>query len=296
MQLDQFLTYLTTEKRYSPHTVTAYRTDILSFLSFLKEEFEVSIEKDVTPVMIRSFIVSLMEQGMHPKSVNRKISSVKAYFRYLRKRELLDSNPTATIKSVKAPKILVQTVSEDEILGLLDQGYFNDTPEGYRSRAIIELLYATGMRRAELIDLKLEHLDRKANTLRVTGKRNKTRIVPVPQPAMEAIEFYLNQRGKNKGNEPYLFLTDKGKKLYPALVYNTVKRYLSYVSTLKKRSPHVLRHTFATHLLNKGADMNDIKELLGHANLSATQVYTHNSFEKLKSVYIQSHPRETKKE
>ena len=296
MQLDQFLTYLTTEKRYSAHTVTAYRTDIVSFLNFLEKEFEVFVEKDVTPVMIRSFIVNLMEQGMHPKSVNRKISSVKAYFKYLRKRELLQSNPTATIKSVKTPKVLVQTVSEDEILSLLDQGYFNDNPEGYRSRAIIELLYATGMRRAELIDLKLEHLDRKGSTLRVTGKRNKTRIVPVPQPALEAIEFYLEQRGTNTENEAYLFLTDKGKKLYPALVYNTVKRYLSYVSTLKKKSPHVLRHTFATHLLNKGADMNDIKELLGHSNLSATQVYTHNSFEKLKSVYNQSHPREAKKD
>lgn len=295
MHIEEFLIYLSVEKRYSPHTVAAYQNDLAVFSTFLSDVYEVSLATEVTPVMIRSFIVHLMELDFHPKTVNRKISAIRAYFTYLRKTGALEVNPTATIKAVKTPKTLVQTVSEDEMAALLNNDHFDDSLEGCRAKAIVELLYATGMRRAEIINVKREHFDLEAKTLRITGKRNKTRIVPIPQLAADALVRYMTmQDARGDAEQGYIFLTDKGKKLYPALVYTTVKRYLSIVSTVKKRSPHVLRHSFATHLLNKGADLNDIKELLGHANLSATQVYTHNSFKKLKSVYNQSHPREAK--
>lgn len=295
MQLDSFLTYLSSERRYSSHTIIAYKTDIEAFEVFLNQDFEVDTPDAVTPVMIRSYVVHLMAQGSNPKTVNRKISAIKAYFRFLSRSGRLQSNPSSTIKTLKTPRPLVQTVSAAEMDSLLSSAYFEDTVEGRRSHAIIELLYATGIRRAEIINLKVSQFDAANNTLRVTGKRNKTRIVPVSRPAADAIAQYLRVRNDAiSAQSEYLFITEKGEKLYPALVYNTVNRYLSLVSTLKKKSPHVLRHSFATHLLNNGADLNDIKELLGHANLSATQVYTHNSFEKLKSVYNQSHPREAK--
>jgi integrase/recombinase XerC len=296
MYLEAFITYLSTEKRYSPHTVQAYKTDLLAFIDYLSVTYEVDQPQLVAPVMIRSYIVELMEAGFDPKTVNRKLSSTKSYFKYLRKTERIKVNPAATINAVKTKKVLVSALSEFEMQDLLDEGYFENDLNGCRSRAIIELLYATGMRRAELIELKYDTIDFANKLIRVTGKRNKTRIIPLTQSALAALEQYLSHPDRAASVEAYLFVTDKGKKLYPELVYNTVKRYLSFVTTLNKKSPHVLRHTYATHLLNNGADMNDIKELMGHANLSATQVYTHNSFEQLKSVYNQTHPREDKNE
>ena len=257
--------------------------------------YEITSPSELTVTMLRSFVMEQMETGLNPKSVNRKISSIKAYIRYMRKEGVININPAATLKSIKTPKTLVSALSEDEISDLLNNDFFDKSPQGLRARAMIELMYATGVRRSELINLKLSALDLGQKTIRVIGKRNKERLIPLTDASIEAITGYLSIRPSWQ-SDAFLFLTDKGKKLYPELVYATVKRYLSYVSSLQKKSPHVLRHTFATHLLNKGADMNDIKELMGHANLSATQVYTHNSFEQLKSVYNQSHPREAQSE
>jgi integrase/recombinase XerC len=296
MYQEDFITYLKTEKRYSAHTIKAYQTDLLGFTDYLTTTYETDDPGAVTSPMIRSFVVELMEEGLHPKTVNRKLSTIKSFYRYLRKTGKLTVNPAATINSVKTPKVLVSTVSEPAMEDLFNDGYFKDDLGGARARGIIELLYATGMRRAELIELKKEAIDFSNALVRVSGKRNKTRIVPVTPAALHALRNYLEHPDRKDAKQPYIFLTDKGEKLYPKLVYNIVKRYLSYVTTLRKKSPHVLRHTYATHLLNNGADMNDIKELMGHASLSATQVYTHNSFEQLKSVYNQSHPREDKNE
>ena len=295
MHIEKFIQYITNERRYSPHTVLAYKTDLEVFESYMLTTYEITSPSELTVTMLRSFVMEQMETGLNPKSVNRKISSIKAYIRYMRKEGVININPAATLKSIKTPKTLVSALSEDEISDLLNNDFFDKSPQGLRARAMIELMYATGVRRSELINLKLSALDLGQKTIRVIGKRNKERLIPLTDASIEAITGYLSIRPSWQ-SDAFLFLTDKGKKLYPELVYATVKRYLSYVSSLQKKSPHVLRHTFATHLLNKGADMNDIKELMGHANLSATQVYTHNSFEQLKSVYNQSHPREAQSE
>ena len=295
MHIEKFIQYITNERRYSPHTVLAYKTDLEVFASYMLSTYEITSPSELTVTMLRSFVMEQMETGLNPKSVNRKISSIKAYIRYMRKEGVININPAATLKSIKTPKTLVSALSEDEISDLLNNDFFDKSPQGLRARAMIELMYATGVRRSELINLKLSALDLGQKTIRVIGKRNKERLIPLTDASIEAITGYLSIRPSGQ-SDAFLFLTDKGKKLYPELVYATVKRYLSYVSSLQKKSPHVLRHTFATHLLNKGADMNDIKELMGHANLSATQVYTHNSFEQLKSVYNQSHPREAQSE
>ena len=295
MRIEKFIQYITNERRYSPHTVLAYKTDLEVFASYMLSTYEITSPSELTVTMLRSFVMEQMETGLNPKSVNRKISSIKAYIRYMRKEGVININPAATLKSIKTPKTLVSALSEDEISDLLNNDFFDKSPQGLRARAMIELMYATGVRRSELINLKLSALDLGQKTIRVIGKRNKERLIPLTDASIEAITGYLSIRPSWQ-SDAFLFLTDKGKKLYPELVYATVKRYLSYVSSLQKKSPHVLRHTFATHLLNKGADMNDIKELMGHANLSATQVYTHNSFEQLKSVYNQSHPREAQSE
>ena len=295
MHIEKFIQYITNERRYSPHTVLAYKTDLEVFASYMFSTYEITSPSELTVTMLRSFVMEQMETGLNPKSVNRKISSIKAYIRYMRKEGVININPAATLKSIKTPKTLVSALSEDEISDLLNNDFFDKSPQGLRARAMIELMYATGVRRSELINLKLSALDLVQKTIRVIGKRNKERLIPLTDASIEAITGYLSIRPSGQ-SDAFLFLTDKGKKLYPELVYATVKRYLSYVSSLQKKSPHVLRHTFATHLLNKGADMNDIKELMGHANLSATQVYTHNSFEQLKSVYNQSHPREAQSE
>lgn len=295
MTIDSFIRYLTTERRYSPHTILAYKTDLEVFLRYVESTYEVTKPNDLTATILRSFVVEQMEAGLHPKSVNRKISSIKAFVRYMRKSGLMENNPAATLKSVKTPKLLVSVLSEREMSDLLSSAYFEDSTEGCRDRAIIELLYATGIRRSELIALQLKSIDFRSMTIRVNGKRNKERLIPLNKSAIQALQGYLQVRPPSTENH-FLFITNKGNKLYPELVYKIVKRYISYVSSLEKKSPHVLRHTFATHLLNKGAEMNDIKALMGHANLSATQVYTHNSFDQLKSVYNQSHPREAQSE
>jgi len=289
-----FIQYIRYEKRFSPHTVTAYSNDIDDFFSYLELNYQLS---DITVAdyqMIRSWLVSLMESSMKPRSVNRKLSSLKSFYRFLLKEGIVTTNPMSRITSPKMAKVLPVYVEQDNIDMLLDKVDFGEGYEGLRNRLVIELFYATGMRLSEMINLKEYNIDLQSNMLKVLGKRNKERIIPFGSRTNNLITEFLTLKQKTfpvVNNESYLILTNKGQKMYPRLVYRIVTHYLSLVTTLTKKSPHVLRHTFATHLLNNGADLNAIKELLGHANLSATQVYTHNTIEKLKKVYKQAHPR-----
>jgi len=235
-----------------------------------------------------------MESGLAPRSVNRKISTIKSFYKYLRKMGVVEQNPAARIQAVKTPKRLVQTVAADDLNDLLTNDLFDDNYNGLLAKTIIELLYGTGLRRSEVIQLPLAAVDFGNKSIRVTGKGNKTRIVPLASVTVQALKKYAEARKNTGTTANTFFVTQTGKKIYPSLVYNAVNTYLSLVTTIGKKSPHILRHSYATHLLDGGADVNEIKELLGHASLSATQVYTHNSVEKLKQAYNQSHPREAK--
>jgi integrase/recombinase XerC len=247
----------------------------------------------VTSGDIRAWIVSMLENEYSSVSVHRKISCLRVFFRYLRKEGIMKTDPLAKVVLPKRKKRLPVFVEEETMAGLLDNFGFSDDFPGIRSRTIIELLYQTGIRRSELIGLRDIDVDLAEGTLKVTGKRNKQRIIPLLKPFISRLEEYIKVRNESTETKPngWFFITDKGNKLYDKYVYNTVNNYLAMVTTIEKKSPHILRHTFATHMLNRGADLNSIKELLGHANLSATQIYTHNTFEKLRKVYRQAHPR-----
>ena len=289
---ESFLQYLKTEKRYSPHTVKSYLNDLNQFSLFLinLDQSEDPLEASLHDV--RAWIVSLIETGYSAVSVHRKISCLRVFFKYMRKTGFIQSDPMQKITLPKKGKKLPVFIEEKSMTKLLDEYSFGDDFAGVRNKTIIEMLYLTGMRRAELIGLKDSDVDLASSEVRVTGKRNKQRIIPLVKSFAKTLEYYINKRDETVVREnEWFFVTDKGNKLYDKFVYNKVKSYLSAVTTSDKKSPHVLRHTFATHMLNKGADLNSIKELLGHANLSATQVYTHNTFEKLKKTYKQTHPR-----
>lgn len=290
---ESFLQYLKTEKRYSPHTIRSYQNDLDQFFSYLKDNDNSIEAADVTSSHIRSWIVSLMESGIASTSVHRKISCLRVFFRYLRKEGVMKKDPLEKVMVPKRKKVLPQFVAEESLTKLLDMVEFSDDFSGIRNKALIEMLYMTGMRRAELIGLKVDDVDLPEGTVKVTGKRNKQRIIPLTRDFAARLGFYLRDRNETAGEKAgdWFFITDKGTKLYDKYVYNIVRKHLSMVTTIEKRSPHILRHTFATHMLNRGADLNTIKEFLGHANLSATQVYTHNTFEKLKKIYKQAHPR-----
>ena len=290
---ESFLQYLKIEKRYSPHTVRSYLNDLDQFYAFLSS---LELPEDPIPVTsgdIRSWIVSMLENNYSPVSVHRKISCLRVFYRYLRKEGIIKNDPLEKIVLPKRKKTIPSFVEEEALANLLDNFSFGDSFAGIRNRTIIELLYTTGMRRAELIGLKDNDLDLAEGTIKVTGKRNKQRIIPLVKPFIKRLDEYIKIRNANIEtlNNGWFFITDKGNKLYDKYVYNTVNSYLAMVTTIEKKSPHILRHSFATHMLNRGADLNSIKELLGHANLSATQIYTHNTFEKLKKVYKQAHPR-----
>ena len=294
MTKDLYLDYITYEKRCSQHTLTSYRTDLDQFFHFIEEQYEVKEINEVTHHMIRSWIVNLLENGISPRSVGRKITTLKSYYRFLLKEKLVTDNPMLRIVTPKSPQRLPGFVETDDMRQLLEEVVFGDDFNGYRDHLVLEMLYSTGMRLSEMIGLRLEDIDLPRRTLKVTGKRNKQRLIPFSKKLEEAIRKYLPERDKvNPGPEgsAYLFITSKGKRLYPRMIYRIVNVYLSRVTTISKKSPHVIRHTFATHMLNNGADLNAIKEILGHASLSATQVYTHNTFEKLISIYKQAHPR-----
>lgn len=290
---ESFLQYLQIEKRYSSFTVSSYLNDLNQFYSFLSETGDFSDPAYITSHDIRSWIVSLVESKYSSNSIHRKISSLRAFFRYLRKSGIVSSNPLEKVVLPKAKKRLPVFVEEESLDLLLDGIDFGDDFKGVRDKAIIEMLYLTGMRRSELTGLRKSDVDLHDGTIKVTGKRNKQRIIPLLRQFSARLEGYLKAREEQfPGNEhDWFFLSNKGNKLYDKYVYNIVKRYLSMVTTIDRKSPHVLRHTFATHMLNHGADLNSIKEFLGHANLSATQIYTHNSFEQLKKIYKQAHPR-----
>ncbi|WP_421892596.1 tyrosine-type recombinase/integrase [Marinoscillum sp.] len=289
--IDTFLKYLRFEKRYSEHTLTAYRKDLTQLEIFLSAEFEICDFREVQHAHLRNWMVSLMESGLEPKSVNRKMASVKAFFKFLLAREHVASNPTGRLKSLKVDKKLPSFVRESEMITLLDQIEFSKDFPGARDRLILELLYATGIRLTELINLSDPDINLYQGSIKVLGKRNKERVIPTAEYIVKSIKEYQQLRNAEFGFCDYLLVTDSGNKLYPMMVYRIVKKYLDQVTTISKRSPHVLRHTFATHLLNKGADLNAVKDLLGHTSLAATQVYTHNSMEKLKSVFDQAHPK-----
>ncbi|MBI4931848.1 MAG: tyrosine-type recombinase/integrase [Bacteroidetes bacterium] len=292
MNKKSFINFLKFEKRMSPHTALSYSTDLDQFYLYLKNVYQLDDIKEVNHSVIRSWVVSLMENKISARSVNRKISTLKSYYRFLLREKILDTNPMHKIQSPKIPKRLPVFVEESKMNNFIEDIMFKNNFEGKRNFLIIEMLYSTGMRRAELINLKEIDINFNNSTLKVLGKRNKERMIPVTSGLKALIKEYLLEKNKTvvtKNN--FLFVTKKGNQINPSCVYKTVKDSLTKVTTLSKKSPHVLRHTFATHLLNNGANLNAIKELLGHANLAATQIYTHNTIEKLKSVYSKAHPK-----
>jgi len=292
MYQETFINHLRFEKRLSPHSVIAYTNDLNQFYTYLKTTYSAENIKDINHSIIRSWIVSLMENKIAARSVNRKISTLKSYYKFLLREKVVEINPMNKIQSPKSPKRLPVFVEESKMGALIEDVSFLDDFEGRRNLLIIELLYFTGMRRIELVNLKEGDIDFYKGTVKVLGKRNKERLIPITNELIDLIKEYLIQRKKlNNISGEYLFLTNKGNHIYPTAVYRIVKSSLEKVTTLAKKSPHVLRHTFATHLLNNGANLNAIKELLGHANLAATQIYTHNTIEKLKSVYSKAHPK-----
>jgi integrase/recombinase XerC len=292
MYIEKFLNYIQYERRYSPHTIEAYKTDLRQCTQFLQEQFETNLVATCSS-QIRNWLTELIASGIDARSIRRKVASLRAYFKYLEQNRLLDQNPMVKITLPKISKKLPVFISQQNIGYLLDEIEFNDSFEGRRDRLIMELFYCTGIRLSELVQLKICDFDLYNNELRVMGKGKKERIIPVVDNLKHTLLIYLEEKNKvlNRTLNDYLFITSAGKKVYPKLVYRVVNSYLSFATTVKKRSPHVLRHTFATHMLNNGADINAIKELLGHANLSATEVYTHNTVEKIKSIYKQAHPK-----
>ena len=292
MFIEQFIQYLKFEKRFSPLTVTAYQKDLNQFLVFLAvPESELL---NITHQQVRSWMVELMDHGNEAKTVNRKVSSLRSFYKFLQRNEMILINPMTQVRAPKIPKRLPVVITEQKMDTLLDGGFdFSDDFAGLRDRLIIELLYGTGIRLAELVGLRDDDIDAYEQQIRVLGKRNKQRIIPVHASLAKLITDYkfqkLSQGFDNKSST--LIVTDKGRDVYPKFIYRTVKTVLSTISTHDKKSPHILRHSFATSLLNRGADLNAIKELLGHSSLAATQVYTHNSVEKLKSIYKQAHPK-----
>lgn len=293
MLLDRFVDHLTYEKRFSPHTVSAYQRDIKQFATFLKE-FGVNEPEKATDKVVRLWMMNLMEEDTGPRSVNRKLSSLRSFFRFARITGSITTDPTALVDPPKTPKRLPEFVEEQKIGRMFDDLQWPEGFKGMTHRLILELLYCTGMRLAELMGLKIGDIDLGSNSLRVLGKRNKERIIPIGDELTRNIANYITERTALHGGAraaDALLLDKHGEPFARRTVQRLVTHYLSGVTSQKKRSPHVLRHTFATHMLEHGADLNAVKEILGHANLAATQVYTHNTVEKLRKVHAQAHPR-----
>ncbi len=291
--VNEFLTYLSVEKRYSKHTTVSYRNDLSNLTEFLLTTYEFNTPEFATYPMLRSWIVMLVDQDMQPKSVNRKIACLRSFYHFLMKKESITKDPTLKIRALKVKKSLPVFVEEDNMIKLLDQIEFADTFEGTRNKIVLELLYGTGIRLSEIIGLKTSDINVFQKTIKVLGKGNKERIIPIHDTFLALQKDYLTKKKiESIGNNVEFFIvTNNGEQAYPMFIYRLVREYLDQVTTVDKRSPHVLRHTFATHLLNKGADLNAIKDLLGHTSLAATQVYTHNSIDKLKAIFDQAHPK-----
>ena len=289
---DAFRNYLQFEKKYSPHTIKAYCDDLISFQSYNYLNFEHEEIDQVEYSQIRNWIVSLIDDGVSNVSVNRKMASLKAYYRFLLKTKQIEISPLVKHQALKVPRVIQIPFSEKEVTAVLIQMQMAVGFEEIRNKLIIDLLYTSGMRRAELIHLKMQNINLSAATIKVLGKRNKERIIPVLPIVIDQFSSYIKERRSLEVvDSDYFFLTKKGLKLNESFVYRLINTYFSTVSEKVKKSPHILRHTFATHLLNNGADLNSVKELLGHSSLASTQVYTHNSLSNLKSVYKDAHPR-----
>ena len=295
MIVTSFLEYLTFERNYSKHTVIAYKNDINSFYEFCVNEFDLDSLVEVNYSQIRSWIVLLVDAGISNNSINRKISSLKSFYKFLQKTQQVAQSPLVKHKALKVAKKVQIPFTVKEINKVIDELGIEKDFSSLRNRLIVELFYSTGMRRAELIGLKVGSVHMEAQTLKVLGKRNKERLLPLIPSVLDTVRKYLVVREGLRFETDYLLVTEKGNKIYETLVYRVINSYFSKVSTKVKKSPHILRHSFATHLLNQGADLNSVKELLGHSSLASTQVYTHNSLEKIKEMYNQAHPRSQKK-
>ncbi|RAU83925.1 tyrosine-type recombinase/integrase [Pontibacter arcticus] len=291
--MELFFKYLQYEKRYSPHTLTSYHTDLGQFALYLEQVYQITDAAEADHTIIRSWLLTLVQNNIQPRSINRKIACLRSYYRFLLAQQRIPANPMLRIKAPKASKKLPAFVAEEPFNNFLDSFTFEDSFEGQRDRLILEFLYGTGMRLAELINVTEADVNFSAKTVRVLGKGNKERILPLNESLVQSISSYLKYKKSLQAdnNSEKLLVTTKALPLYPKFVYRVVKKHISLVTTSEHNSPHVLRHSFATHLLNKGADLNAIKELLGHASLAATQVYTHNSIERLKSIFEKAHPK-----
>lgn len=291
--IKDFLNYLQYQKRYSRHTIISYETDLAAFSHFLHTQYGETGIADIKPTFVRTWLASLKEQGNTSKTINRKISALKSFFKYQLKKEVLLMSPMEVISSPKNAKRLPQFVDKKDIDTLFTYVEFADDWQGATDRLILQILYNSGIRQAELINLQQNQIDINNASIKVLGKGNKERIIPISNQLKGSIQSYIKQKKEQfpENKEPFLLINKKGRKLYPRYVYDVVKKYLSLVTTIDKKSPHILRHSFATHLTNNGADINAIKELMGHSSLAATQIYTHNSIEKLKEAFKKAHPK-----
>ncbi|WP_439128758.1 tyrosine-type recombinase/integrase [Polaribacter sp.] len=295
MLIESFLEYLSLEKKYAVHTITAYKTDLLAFKDFIETEYKVVDLTEVHYPQIRTWIVALVNQKISNTTINRKISSLKSFYKFLQKTEQIEKNPLLKHKSLKTPKKVQVPFTVKEISNAIDINTEENNFTSLRNKLLIELLYSTGIRRTELINLKDRDINVAERTIKVLGKRNKERYVPLLATVIQTLKGYQKEKNKISVKSEYLFITSKGNKIYETLVYRIINSYFSRVSEKVKKSPHILRHSFATHLLNEGADLNSVKELLGHSSLASTQVYTHNSLDAIKKVYNQAHPKSVKK-
>jgi integrase/recombinase XerC len=290
--LDNFILYLTTEKRYSQHTIDAYERDLTQFINYAEVKKIIEFN-EFSSTFIRGWIVQLFEEKRKAKSINRKLAALRTFYKWLRKEELVTINPMAKVQGPKNEKRLPAFAKESELQTEKLDELYADSLNGKRDKVIFELFYQTGIRLSELIDLRVQNVS--SESIKVIGKRNKERIIPISKDLHYQIQTYIQVKNQQVGESPFVFSLKFGKKIYPMLVYRIINQYLSIATNLDKTSPHVLRHTFATHMLNRGTGLETLKDLLGHANLSATQVYTHNSFAQLTSIYSQTHPRGGKK-
>ena len=291
MSLKSFFDFLEIEKKYSSNTIEAYRNDLNVFSRFLTDEFDVNNINNTNYSYVRSWIVDLVNKGISNRSINRKITSLNSYFKFILKIGLINENPLTNHKALKTQKKIQLPFSENEMLSVLDLDNFEDNFTGARDRLIIDLFYTTGIRRIELIQLMISDININNKHIKVLGKRNKERIIPLIDSTIDILNKYLLYREELKSDNTFLFITNKGKQVYEKLIYRIINKYFDTISTKVKKSPHIIRHSFATHLLNNGADLNSVKDLLGHSSLAATQVYTNRSIDEIKKVFAKSHPR-----
>ena len=293
--ITSFLEYLELEKKYSKHTIIAYKNDLISFRDFCIVEFNQEDLKTIHYNQIRTWIVQLVNQQISNRTINRKVSSLKTFYKFLQKIEEINVNPLVKHKALKVQRKIQVPFTEEEVNLVVENVKEENNFVYLRNKLIVELFYSTGIRRIELINIKEKDVNFYDKTLKVLGKRNKERLVPLLPSVIETLNSYLISKKEILSNVDELLITEKGNKIYETLVYRIINSYFSQVSSKVKKSPHILRHSFATHLLNQGADLNSVKELLGHSSLASTQVYTHNSLEKIKEVYNKAHPRSVKK-